>query len=219
MPERGLKQAGRAVLKRLASRPALARMLELGAQETLEALGGATGPEQRVLYQWRVALVAEPEPGPRFRPFHPADFDAILALNQRSFAWHPEQGRWSPQDLEAVISADRFDPEDLMVYEHEGRIVAFFHAWLADEPVSDCAHLEVFAIDSDVTGRGLGSQLSGAIASHVLHRGVNIIVTYTEATNLPVNLILLRWGGVIHRIERRRNEQSLAIPHVTVRHP
>jgi mycothiol synthase len=215
VPHRRLKQAGRTALKRLAGQPTLGRLLELGAQEILDILGPPTGLDERVLYQWRVALVAGPEPEPRFRPFCRADSDAVLALNQRSFAWHPEQGRWSLKDLDAVISSDRFDPDDLMVYEHDGRIVAFFHAWLADEPVSRCAHLEVFAIDSEATGRGLGSQLSGAIVSHMLRRGAEVILTYTEATNLPVNLILLRWGGVIHRIDRRRNEHSLAIPHVT----
>ena len=86
------------------------RLWAHGDHPSASALGVSLGFERvRVLWQMRRSLFAPiPEPvlagGVRLRPFRPgADDEAWLAVNAAAFASHPEQGRWTHEDLLARL--------------------------------------------------------------------------------------------------------------------
>lgn len=85
----------------------------------------------RVLWQMRRSLFAAlpqvdlPE-GVTLRTFEPGrDDEGWLALNARAFADHPEQGLWTPSDLQQRMNEDWFDPAGFFLAERGGELVGF----------------------------------------------------------------------------------------------
>jgi hypothetical protein len=56
--------------------------------------------------------------GSGFRPYRPGAEDAgLLAVYNRAFHWHADQGGWDIDDLTGRTSSDWFRPEDLLVHD------------------------------------------------------------------------------------------------------
>jgi mycothiol synthase len=86
------------------------------------ALGDLGLVERRDLLELRRPLPAPPPPdGFRTRPFVPgADDEAWLALNNELFAWHPEQGGWTSDDVDERLQAPWFDAEGFLLHHDDG---------------------------------------------------------------------------------------------------
>lgn len=85
----------------------------------------------RELWQLRRSL-SDPVPDPALpasitvRPFRVGrDEDAWLAVNARAFADHPEQGRWTIDDLTAREQEPWFDAAGFFLAEEAGRLLGF----------------------------------------------------------------------------------------------
>ncbi|MBB2909228.1 mycothiol synthase [Streptosporangium becharense] len=94
------------------------RLWAHGGHPGAEAIAASTGfTKARSLWQMRRSLLSPipgygfPE-GVRLRTFRPgtADEDAWVALNARAFAYHPEQGAWTVDDLKRREREPWFDP-------------------------------------------------------------------------------------------------------------
>lgn len=158
-----------------------------GAQ-ALAASAGLT--VQRELWQLARDLPpAQPVPPPPavpdgvvVRPFVVGqDDDAWLAVNARAFAEHPEQGRMTAADLSARQHEPWFRADDLLLAEHDGRLLAF--AWMKVEPGNDTGELYVLGVDPAAQGSGLGRFLTARTLDHLAARGLRRVLLYTEAAN------------------------------------
>jgi mycothiol synthase len=102
------------------------RLWAHGDHPSANALALSLGFERyRVLYQMRRSLRASIEApqlpdGVRIRAFRPGEDDASwVELNARAFAGHPDQGRWTIEDLRLRMAEPWFDPAGFLLAERE----------------------------------------------------------------------------------------------------
>lgn len=145
---------------------------------------GAGLARVRELWQMRRPLPVPATTDLPTRPFRPGvDDDAWLELNDRAFAWHPDQGGWTHADLAARLAEPWFDPDGFLLHEVDGRLVGF--CWTKEHREVDPPLGEIFVIgvDPDVHGRGLGRALVVAGLDHLHRRGMPVGMLYTEHDN------------------------------------
>ncbi len=186
---------GRALVERLlAESPGgRLRLWAHGNHPGAAKLAGALGFRAvRELWRMRRSLDAPlpevPVPaGVRIRAFVPGQDDAAwVALNARAFAGHPEQGRWTLEDLRTRMREPWFDPEGFFLAEREsdGRLVGFHWTKIhdGDEPIGE---IYVLGVDPEAQGGGLGKALALVGLRHLRSRGLGTAMLYVEATNAP----------------------------------
>lgn len=133
-------------------------------------------------------VAAEKVPdGVTLRSFAAGDEDAIVAVNSRAFAQHPEQGAMDRADLDRRMSSDWFDPEGLFVAEHAGQIVGFHWTKIPSTGSGQARVGEVYVvgIDPEAQGGGLGKALTARGLRHLQERGVPAVILYVEGDNKP----------------------------------
>ncbi|MEP6479944.1 MAG: mycothiol synthase, partial [Rhodoglobus sp.] len=130
--------------------------------------------------------------------FTPADADAWLALNARTFASHPEQGAITRADLETTMAEPWFDPADLLLLHRDGALIGY--VWLkvhartaatslrdASEPASAApakdGEFYVVGVDPAHQHEGLGRLLMAAGFARLAERGIHTAHLYVEADN------------------------------------
>ena len=179
-----------------------------GAGELARTLGFTT---VRVLLQMRGSLL-EPLAGPSFAPgvrlrsFVPGvDDEAWLELNAKAFAHHPDQGRWTLDDLRIRMSESWFDPtgfllavdeDDALLGFHWTKVHGGSHSHAAPEQPEEPdrpelvvhAHDEigevyVVGIDPAAQGHGLGRALTLAGLHYLRGRGLTEAMLYVDESN------------------------------------
>ena len=115
------------------------------------------------------------------RTYVDEDLDAIVEVNARAFAAHPEQGSMDRGDFERRAASDWFDPAGLFVAEKDGRVVGFHWTKVED----DVGEVYVVGIDPDAQGGGLGKALTARGLRHLYESGLRIVDLYVEGDNGP----------------------------------
>jgi mycothiol synthase len=142
-------------------------------------------------------LLASPA-GTRIRAFQPGADDASwLAMNNRIFAGHPENGNWTLDDLRARMGQPWFRADDLLILEAEGEPAGF--CWLKVEARGDEGEVgEVYIIGTlpEYHGRGLGRYLLGEGLRHLSERGVAHVAVYVDQSN--ERAVALYWAFEFH---------------------
>lgn len=178
------------------------RLWAHGDHPSATALAARLGFERhRALWQMRRSL-DDPLPshqlpdGVRLRAFAPGEDDeAWVELNNRAFADHPDQGRWTARDLRVRTQEAWFDPAGFLLAERvaDGRLLGFHwtkvHGGAGDtagahahEPIGE---VYVLGVDPDAQGRGLAKPLTLAGLAHLRDRGLSQVMLYVDESNTP----------------------------------
>ncbi|MDI6103899.1 mycothiol synthase [Actinoplanes sp. NEAU-A12] len=175
------------------------------------AFAGRNGFDRaRVLWQMRRSLL-DPLPdiplpdGVTVRGFRPgSDEQAWLDVNARAFAHHPEQGRWTLDDLRTRQAEPWFDPAGFLLAVDITDALAGFH-WTkvhpatADEPAIG----EIYVLGVDPAGhrRGLGAALSVAGLRHLAGAGLTVASLYVDESNTAAVKLYRRLGFEVYKTD------------------
>ncbi|MCK9894763.1 mycothiol synthase [Frankia sp. AgB32] len=153
----------------------------------------------RVLFQLRRPLAAgpalppaEPPAGITLRTYQPGrDDEAWLAVNAAAFADHPEQGRWTLDDLTRRQAEPWFDPKGFFVAERDGHLVGFHWTKIhevdpmppAGRPAGPIGEVYVVGVRPGAGGAGLGRALTLAGLGHLRDQGLDSVLLYVDEDN------------------------------------
>ncbi|WP_305784819.1 mycothiol synthase [Symbioplanes lichenis] len=161
----------------------------------------------RVLWQMRRSLDGLPDvpvpDGVRIRSFVPGqDDDAWLGVNARAFAHHPEQGRWTGDDLRLRQAEPWFDPAGflLAVDPADDRLLGFHWTKVHPAEGGEPALGEIYVLGVDPGGhrRGLGAALSVAGLRHLAGLGLGDALLYVDESNAAAVALYRRLGFEIY---------------------
>lgn len=170
----------------------------------------------RVLLQMRRPLAGvDPDPRPAlpagvtvgtFRPG--VDEAAWLAVNAAAFASHPEQGRWTPEDLALREAEPWFDPAGFFLAwrdEPAGPRLVGFH-WTKVHPAGETGEppigeVYVLGIEPAAQGTGLGRALTDVGLAHLHRAGLSHVLLYVEEENTAAVALYERTGFTRHAVD------------------
>ena len=120
------------------------------------------------------------------RTFNPAkDKNSWLALNNKVFTNHPDQGNWALADLENRMTENWFDPEGFFLAVKGNEIVGFVWTkihqdFVNQEPVGE---LYVVGVDPDHSRQGIARAVSVAAINYLVAKGLKNSMLYVDADN------------------------------------
>lgn len=156
----------------------------------------------RCIEQLRVALPL-PSTGAAIstRPFDPStDAAAFLEVNNRAFAWHPDQSGWTEAQLVERMGEDWFDRDGFLLHERDGRLAGFCWTKIHPETPTDPELGEIFviAVDPQFHGLGLGRSLTIAGLTHLAERNVRVGMLHVEHDNVAARSLYRDLGFTKH---------------------
>jgi mycothiol synthase len=158
----------------------------------------------RDLFELRVRLPVEaPGTDVVVRPFRAGDEDAWVEVNNRAFAWHPEQGGWTGDMLRERLAEPWVDLDGFLVHERDGRLAGFCWTKVHADHEPPLGEIYVIAVDPDLHGLGLGRALTLA-GLDWLHRrrGVDVGMLYVDGSNTAAMRLYEKLGFEPHHIDR-----------------
>ena len=140
-----------------------------------------------------------------FRPGH--DEAPWVRVNNRAFAWHPDQSGWTVEDLERKEGEPWFRAEGFIVHEaasETGQPALDGFCWTkihadTDPPLGE---IYVIAVDPDGHGRGLGRTLVVAGLDWLAGQGLTDAMLYVEADNVAAVGLYRDLGFTEHQARR-----------------
>ncbi|MEU6150806.1 mycothiol synthase [Actinosynnema sp. NPDC047251] len=198
-PEHRRQGVGTALVEAAAARAEPLRIWSHGGHAGASALAGKLGYRKvRELLRLRRPLDdtlpdATLPDGVALRPFEPGrDEAAVVYVNHRAFAWHPEQGAMSIEDVRDKEQERWFDPAGfLLAVDGENRLLGF-HWTKAHTP--DLGEVYVVGVDPDAQGGGLGKALTLAGLAHLRRSGASEVMLYVESDNAAALAVYERLG-------------------------
>ncbi|HYM16851.1 MAG TPA: mycothiol synthase [Dehalococcoidia bacterium] len=187
-----------------------ARQLDLWAYNHNGASARIAGqfgfrPARQLLHLHRhmSELPAAPIGGGTLRAFRPGIDDAgWLALNNRIFAAHPENGAWTLDDLHARIAQPWFEPRDLVLLEAGGELAGFCWLKVSERPGEGrVGEIYVIGTAPEFQGRGFGRRLLAHGLAHLAARGAQVAAIYVDQSNAPAVRLYESTGFHHHHVD------------------
>ena len=118
----------------------------------------------------------------------PADDGELLQVNNAAFAWHPEQGGLTPDDIAERFSEPWFDAAGLfLAFDERTHKLAGFHWTKVHLDRPGVGEVYVLGVDPGEQGRGLGRALTleglHYLAERLAAHPDPTVLLYTEADN------------------------------------
>jgi mycothiol synthase len=150
------------------------------------------------------------------------DNDEWIALNNKAFANHPEQGNWSLRDLEIRLKEEWFEPQGFLIAESNQKMTGFCwtkihgghtHKHSHSEPEHDhdpIGEIYIMGVDPEMAGKGIGKAVTIAGLRHMRYQGIFSAMLYVDADNhaaitLYQSLGFTEWGrDVLYRYTMAR---------------
>jgi mycothiol synthase len=182
-----------------------------GATETDQARATLQGFElERDLIQMRCTLPLPAEsyksggrPGIETRAFRPGvDEEAWLAVNNRAFETHPEQGNW---DLATLVEREHelwFDPNGLLMLEVDGQLAGSCWTKIHADTEPPMGEIYVIGVDPQFHGRGWGRGLTEAGLDWLARQGLTTGMLYVDAANVAAVSMYRSMGFVNDHVDR-----------------
>jgi len=166
-----------------------------------ESLGLHRG---RDLFQMRRTLPVE---GVRSniatRPFRVGqDEERWLAVNNRAFRGHPEQGVWTVETIAERERQDWFDPDGFLLHEMDGELAGFCWTKILLEDDEMMGEIYVIAVNPDFQGRGLGKQLVLAGLEYLAGRTLATGMLYVDRDNVEARSLYKALGFADDHVDR-----------------
>ncbi|MCY4424427.1 MAG: mycothiol synthase [Acidimicrobiaceae bacterium] len=161
----------------------------------------------RDLWQLRCRLPAEPS-GLSTRAFAPDDIDEFVAVNNRAFHWHPEQGGLTAGEVRDRMAEPWFDADGFRLHHRDGRLAGFCWTKVHSDHDPPLGEIYVIAVDPDFSGRGLGRPMTLAGLEWLSGRGLTVGMLYVESDNHPANAVYRRIGFEHHHTDRAYRRPS-----------
>ena len=155
----------------------------------------------RDLWQLRCRLPAEPSGLPT-RAFVLEDIDEFVAVNNRAFHWHPEQGGLTASDVRSRMAEPWFDADGFRLHHRDGRLAGFCWTKVHADHDLPLGEIYVIAVDPDFAGRGLGRPMTLAGLEWLSGQGLTVGMLYVESDNHPANAVYERIGFEHHHTDR-----------------
>jgi mycothiol synthase len=134
------------------------------------------------------------------RTFLPGlDNEEWLALNNKVFENHPEQGAWSLKDLQTRLAESWFDPAGFFVATQNNKLIGFTwtkihggHSHKHDDQTEQHDHDpigEIYITAVATSGTGLGKVLTQTALAYLKANGLITAMLYVDSDNeVAVNL-------------------------------
>jgi mycothiol synthase len=203
------------VLERIAAHAgaAGARTVVVEAEPATDALDAAATAAGfalvRTTLQLRRPLPVEHEARGRAapidtRPFRPGvDEDAWLAVNNRAFAWHPDQSNQTLDGLRRLEVEPWFRADGFLLHDgDDGHLDGFCWTKIHDRHDPPLGEIYVIGVDPSAHGRGLGRALVLAGLDWLQGHGLGHAMLYVEADNAPALGLYASMGFVEHHSHR-----------------
>jgi len=137
-----------------------------------------------------------------FRAFRPGyDEAAWLAVNNRAFAAHPEQGRWDLATLQAREKTSWFDPDGFILCETQHTLAGSCWTKVHAERQPHRGEIYVISVDPAFQHRGLGRALALAGLDWLAQR-VSVGMLYVDKTNQGAVELYGSLGFTIDHVDR-----------------
>jgi mycothiol synthase len=178
----------------------------LGATDADDVLAARHGLHPgRTLLQMRVPLPLAAAPawpeGVTVRPFEPGrDEAAWVAVNNRAFAGHPEQGGWTVATLQAREGEPWFDRDGFLLAERDGELLGF--CWTKLHQPQGWGEIYVIGVDPAHGGEGLGRALVVGGLAHLAGRGADTGLLFVDAANVAAVGLYRSLGFQTERTDR-----------------
>lgn len=124
--------------------------------------------------------------------------DEWVRVNAAAFADHPEQGKMTRQDFDALTREPWFEPDDLrLAFSADGRLAAF--AWVKTTQADTKTETELYALGVAPAhaGIGLGAAMLGETFRQMATHRPERISLYVEADNAQALPLYERAGFVV----------------------